>query len=74
MTDTKKSSGKRRLLAGIVGGGRGALIASVHRIAAEMDGQARVVAGAMSSDPEAARGVRVPGFSSARIPLLRKWP
>jgi predicted dehydrogenase len=56
MTDTKKSSGKRRLLAGIVGGGRGALIASVHRIAAEMDGQARVVAGAMSSDPEAARG------------------
>src|SRR3979490_1731866 len=45
----------RRLRAGIVGGGRGAFIGSVHRIAAELDGQAQVVAGAMSSDPEVAR-------------------
>jgi len=45
----------RRLRAGIVGGGRGAFIGSVHRIAAELDGQARVVAGAMSSDPLTAR-------------------
>ena len=45
----------RRLRAGIVGGGRGAFIGSVHRIAAELDGQARVVAGAMSSDPDTAR-------------------
>jgi predicted dehydrogenase len=45
----------RRLRAGIVGGGRGAFIGSVHRIAAELDGQARVVAGAMSSDPRIAR-------------------
>jgi predicted dehydrogenase len=45
----------RRLRAGIVGGGRGAFIGSVHRIAAELDGQAEVVAGAMSSDPEIAR-------------------
>ncbi|HZF16284.1 MAG TPA: Gfo/Idh/MocA family oxidoreductase [Steroidobacteraceae bacterium] len=43
---------KRRLRAGIVGGGRGAFIGSVHRIAAELDGQAIVVAGAMSSDPK----------------------
>src|SRR5258705_3392844 len=41
----------RRLRAGIVGGGRGAFIGSVHRIAAELDGQALVVAGAMASDP-----------------------
>src|SRR5579862_7112897 len=41
----------RRLRAGIVGGGRGAFIGAVHRMAAELDGEAQVVAGAMSSDP-----------------------
>lgn len=46
---------KRRLRAGIVGGGAGAFIGSVHRIACELDSQALVVAGAMSSDPERAR-------------------
>jgi predicted dehydrogenase len=45
----------RPLRAGIVGGGRGAFIGAVHRIAAELDGQARVVAGAMSSNRETAR-------------------
>lgn len=45
----------RRLRAGIVGGGRGSFIGSVHRMAAELDGEARVVAGAMSSHPEIAR-------------------
>ena len=44
----------RRLRAGIVGGGRGAFIGSVHRIAAELDGQAQIVAGAMSQDPKTA--------------------
>lgn len=46
---------KRRLRAGIVGGGSGAFIGAVHRIACELDSQALVVAGAMSSDPEKAR-------------------
>jgi predicted dehydrogenase len=45
----------RRLRAGIVGGGRGAFIGSVHRMAAELDGQAQIVAGAMSSHPQIAR-------------------
>lgn len=45
----------RRLRAGIVGGGRGAFIGSVHRMAAELDGQAQIVAGAMSSHPQTAR-------------------
>jgi predicted dehydrogenase len=45
----------RPLRAGIVGGGRGAFIGAVHRIAAQLDGEARVVAGAMSSDPATAR-------------------
>jgi len=46
---------QRRLRAGIVGGGRGAFIGAVHRLAAELDGEARLVAGALSSHPEVAR-------------------
>ena len=34
----------------MIGGGRGAFIGAVHRIAAIMDGKARLVAGAFSSD------------------------
>lgn len=45
----------RILRAGIVGGGRGAFIGAVHRIAATLDNEARVVAGAMSSDPATAQ-------------------
>jgi predicted dehydrogenase len=45
----------RRLRAGIVGGGRGSFIGKVHRIAAELDGEALVLAGAMSSNPIIAR-------------------
>ncbi|GCE21798.1 Gfo/Idh/MocA family protein [Dictyobacter kobayashii] len=44
----------RRLRAGIVGGGKGSFIGAVHRVAAELDGQAEVVAGAMSTDPQRA--------------------
>ena len=40
----------RKLRAGIVGGGQGSFIGAVHRIAVELDGQAEVVAGAMSTD------------------------
>ena len=53
--DTKGDMNRRRLRAGIVGGGEGAFIGSVHRIAAELDGQALVVAGALSSNPEKAK-------------------
>ncbi len=35
----------------MIGGGRGAFIGAVHRIAAAMDGRAELVAGAFSSDP-----------------------
>ena len=41
----------RKLRYGMIGGGRGAFIGAVHRIAAQMDGQAELVAGAFSSDP-----------------------
>lgn len=37
---------------GMVGGGPGAFIGAVHRLAAQMDGQIELVAGAFSSHPE----------------------
>ncbi len=43
---------KRKIRMGMVGGGRGAFIGSVHRIAAAMDGQIELVCGAFSADPE----------------------
>ena len=55
MSPTAIGQPLRRLRAGIVGGGQGAFIGSVHRIAAELDGQAQLIAGAMSSDPDTAR-------------------
>jgi predicted dehydrogenase len=39
----------------MIGGGRGAFIGGVHRIAAAMDGRAELVAGAFSSDAERSR-------------------
>ncbi len=45
--------GKIRL--GMVGGGEGAFIGAVHRLAARMDGHYELVAGALSSTPEKAR-------------------
>ena len=43
-----------RLKLGMVGGGKGAFIGGVHRIAARLDGHWDLVAGAFSSDPERA--------------------
>ncbi|WP_322094326.1 Gfo/Idh/MocA family protein [Paraburkholderia bannensis] len=40
---------------GMVGGGEGAFIGAVHRMAARLDGQFRLVAGAFSSDAQRAR-------------------
>lgn len=45
----------RKLRMGMVGGGRGAFIGSVHRMAAALDGKIQLVAGAFSSDPEKSR-------------------
>ena len=44
----------RRLRLGMVGGGEGAFIGGVHRIAARLDDQFELVAGALSSDPDRA--------------------
>ena len=42
----------RKLRMGMVGGGRGAFIGGVHRMAATLDGEIELVCGAFSSDPE----------------------
>ncbi|MES2476731.1 MAG: Gfo/Idh/MocA family oxidoreductase [Verrucomicrobiota bacterium] len=45
----------RKLRMGMVGGGRGAFIGAVHRMAANLDGKIALVAGCFSSDPEKSR-------------------
>jgi predicted dehydrogenase len=42
----------RKIRMGMVGGGRGAFIGAVHRIAAAIDGQIELVCGAFSADPK----------------------
>ena len=46
---------QRRIRLGMVGGGEGALIGPVHRIAARLDDRFELVAGALASTPERAR-------------------
>ena len=43
---------KRKLRYGMVGGGQNAFIGAVHRMAANLDGQIELVAGAFSADPK----------------------
>lgn len=45
----------RKVRFGLIGGGRGAFIGTVHRIAAAMDGRIELACAALSSDPEVAR-------------------
>ena len=57
-----------KLRMGLVGGGEGAFIGMVHRIAAELDGRATLVCGAFSSDPDKSRqaGPALYGIDPAR--------
>jgi predicted dehydrogenase len=50
---SERFTGRIRL--GMVGGGQGAFIGAVHRIAARLDDRYELVAGALSSDPARAR-------------------
>lgn len=54
-TSETMSAFKRKIRYGMVGGGRGAFIGAVHRIAAAIDGQLELVCGAFSSDPQRSR-------------------
>ena len=57
----------RRLRLGMVGGGQGAFIGGVHRIAARLDDRYELVAGALSSDPQrAADSARELGLAEDR--------
>ncbi len=44
----------RKIRMGMVGGGKGAFIGGIHRIAAQLDNQIELVCGAFSSDPDSA--------------------
>ena len=57
-----------KLQMGLVGGGEGAFIGAVHRIAAELDGRIRLTCGAFSSDPAKSRraGVDLYGIDPER--------
>lgn len=46
---------KRKIRMGMVGGGRGAFIGAVHRMAAALDGEIELIGGAFSSDPGKSR-------------------
>ena len=48
-------SGNGPIRLGMVGGGQGAFIGGVHRIAARIDGEFQLVAGALSASPEKAK-------------------
>lgn len=48
-------AGRKRIRLGMVGGGVGAFIGAVHRIAARLDDHYELVAGALASTPERAR-------------------
>src|SRR5689334_8828737 len=55
MAKRAEMSSHRRLRMGMVGGGPGAFIGPVHRIAAELDGKIELVAGAFSQSAERSR-------------------
>ena len=48
---SKQAATGRRIRLGMVGGGQGAFIGAVHRIAARLDDRYELVAGALASDP-----------------------
>lgn len=52
---SRETTARARIRLGMVGGGQGAFIGAVHRIAARIDDHYELVAGALSSDPERAK-------------------
>ena len=58
----------KKLRGGLIGGGKYSFIGFVHRVAATMQGEAEIIAGVFSSDPERCiqRGIEL-GIDSKRI-------
>ncbi len=68
MVDARTDINAGRIRLGMVGGGEGAFIGAVHRMAARLDDQYALVAGALSSTPERARrSGEALGLDPARI-------
>lgn len=64
---TENTSIQPRIRLGMVGGGQGAFIGEVHRIAARIDDRYELLAGALSSDPDrAAASAAGLGIAAAR--------
>ena len=64
-----------RIRLGMVGGGQGAFIGAVHRLAARMDDQYEFVAGALSSDAARSK-LRARNWASRRtasMPISARW-
>lgn len=67
--DTTNGSLNRKLNMALIGGGQGSFIGRVHATAAVLDNRARLVAGALSSNPERAKT----SAGSYDIPLSRAY-
>ncbi len=67
MVQARADGAERRVRVAMVGGGQGAFIGAVHRMAMRLDDAFALVAGALSSDPErAAASARDIGLDPAR--------
>ena len=64
----------RRLRLGMVGGGQGAFIGAVHRIAARIDDRFELVAAALSSDPQRAQARRNAALAHWTAVLAARYP
>ncbi len=63
-----------RIRLGMVGGGNDAFIGGVHRIAARIDDQYELVAGALSSTPEKSWRAAKRWASPASTTTSSRWP
>jgi hypothetical protein len=71
--DTRYPAPERRLRLGFVGGGRGALVGEWHAKGARLSNHWDIVAGALSSTPETAKGFSRRLDAGAR-PRLCRFP
>ena len=73
MTEGQETFAGRRVRLGMVGGGQGAFIGAVHRIAARLDDQYEFVAGALSSEADRALASAAElGLDPERLPVGRE--
>lgn len=67
MSDRAEQEAHRRVALGMIGGGLDSIIGQTHLIASQLDGLCRVVAGAMSIDPDiAAKSARAAFIAEER--------